>query len=144
MVWVGGLDGLRSPSEAEATACFERLPEEDDDECRECEEGFDRSENVARAAVVFSRATAKESRLCLGAEEEAVLPSESRELAECVKAVGETLRGNEAYGAAGWGGDVTSGINFSRSCGLGGPSGGFGGKWSVESGWRRDDSPPVM
>lgn len=101
MVLVDGLGGLRSPSEAEATACLERLPEEEEDECRECEEGLDRSENVARAAVVFSRATAKESRLCLGAEVKTGLPSGSRELDDCVHTVGETLRGDRAYSVAG-------------------------------------------
>ena len=144
MVSVGMLGGLRSPSKAEATACLERLPEEEDlDECRECDEGLDRSENVAKAAVVFSRATAKESRLCLGAEMEAVLPSGSRELTECVQVAGETLRDDKAYGAAGWVADVRGEIKFSRLCWW---SGGFRvrGKMSVESGWRMDDSPAVM
>lgn len=138
---VSGLGRLGSGSEAEATACLERLP--DDDECNECDEGFDRSESVARAAVVFSRATAKESRLCLGAEAEAVLPSESRELDECVTAVGETLRGEDAYSAAaaGWEAGVMFARSLSRWCDS---SGGIRGKTSVDKGCRMDDSPPVM
>lgn len=141
MVSADALGVFGSPSEAEATACLVRLPDEDEDECKECDDGFDRREKVARAAVVFSRATAKESRLCLGVEVDEVWPSESRELDDCVTTVGEILRGDDAYSGTGWVAGVLCGMKSSRSCRW---SGGFRGKTSVESGCRMDERPPVM
>lgn len=61
--------GFLSAGAAGATACLERLPEEEEGEWREWADVFDRRLRLARAAVVFSRAiAARESRLCLGAE----------------------------------------------------------------------------
>ena len=45
--------------------CFERLPDEDEEEWRECKDALERSEKLARAEVVLSRAiAARERRFC--------------------------------------------------------------------------------
>lgn len=58
--------GFSSTGSAREGACFGTSPEEDEDECKDCVDGLVRTERLARAAFVFSRAmVAIESLLCL-------------------------------------------------------------------------------
>ena len=51
---------------ATAGACLGRSPDEDDNDCSDCVDVLVRTERLARAAFVFSRAIAAiESLLCL-------------------------------------------------------------------------------